>query len=82
MKKHLPALIPLTLLFILGQKANAQSSNPKKDIFPQGTVFFENIPYANDTLKKHLLDIYLPPVKKSKLSFNYMGTWRCLDAER
>jgi acetyl esterase/lipase len=28
--------------------------------FPKGTVFHQNIPYAKDTLKKHLLDIYLP----------------------
>ena len=28
--------------------------------FPKGTVFHHNIPYAKDTLKKHLLDIYLP----------------------
>ncbi len=82
MKKHLPALIPLTLLFILGQKANAQSSNPKKDIFPQGTVFFENIPYANDTLKKHLLDIYLPPVKKASyplIIWVHGGAWMLND---
>jgi acetyl esterase/lipase len=29
--------------------------------FPKETVFHQNISYANDTLKKHLLDIYLPP---------------------
>lgn len=34
------------------------------DIFPKGTLVEGNIPYAGDTLKKHLLDIYLPPVKK------------------
>jgi len=34
------------------------------EIFPKGTLMEENIPYANDTLKKHQLDIYLPPVKK------------------
>jgi acetyl esterase/lipase len=39
-------------------------AQPKTDIFPKGTVMYENIAYANDTLKKHLLDIYLPPVKK------------------
>ncbi len=42
----------------------AQSPKPKTDIFPAGTTVYENISYANDTLKKHLLDIYLPPVKK------------------
>ena len=31
-----------------------------KSIFPTGTQFLQNIPYANDTLKKHQLDIYLP----------------------
>ncbi len=35
-----------------------------KNYFPSGTIVDENIPYANDTLKKHLLDIYFPPVKK------------------
>jgi acetyl esterase/lipase len=31
-----------------------------KSTFPKGTIFHQNIAYANDTLKKHLLDIYLP----------------------
>jgi acetyl esterase/lipase len=31
-----------------------------KSIFPPGTVTYANIPYAGDTLQKHLLDIYLP----------------------
>jgi acetyl esterase/lipase len=31
-----------------------------KTIFPKETVFHQNIPYAGDTLKKHLLDLYLP----------------------
>ena len=30
------------------------------DIFQQRTQFIKNIPYAKDTIKKHLLDIYLP----------------------
>lgn len=38
-----------------------------KKLFPEGTVFHQNIPYAGDTLKKHLLDIYLPPNAKSKV---------------
>jgi len=54
----------LTILVSLFHNANAQSTTTKTDIFPKGTVLYENIPYANDTLKKHLLDIYLPPVKK------------------
>ncbi len=43
---------------------SAQTINPIKDIFPNGTVEYGNIPYAKDTLRKHLLDIYLPPTGK------------------
>lgn len=38
---------------------HAQSSSVK-GIFPEGTFIQSDIPYANDTLSKHLLDIYLP----------------------
>src|SRR3954470_1215452 len=31
------------------------------ETFPKGTVFHHNIAYAGDTIKKHQLDIYLPP---------------------
>ncbi len=54
-------LFAALICIIVSAKVWAQS---KTDIFPKGTVLYENIPYANDTLKKHLLDIYLPPVKK------------------
>src|SRR6202000_2533033 len=55
----------LVLVFSLfAGVANAQSNAKGRDIFPKGTLFYENIPYANDTLKKHLLDVYIPPVKK------------------
>ncbi|MEP7252223.1 MAG: alpha/beta hydrolase [Ginsengibacter sp.] len=53
-------IISFALLFCALQQCGAQSS-PVQNIFPQGTVTYANIPYANDTLKKHLLDIYLPP---------------------
>ncbi|MDB5026297.1 MAG: Acetyl esterase/lipase [Mucilaginibacter sp.] len=60
----------------------AQSTNPQKDIFPQGTVMYENIPYADDTLKKHLLDIYLPPTGKSSypvVIWIHGGAWMMND---
>jgi len=38
----------------------AQLPSSLKDFFPPGTEVHENIPYAGDTLKKHLLDVYLP----------------------
>ncbi len=39
---------------------NAQVPDRVKAWFPSNTTYHHNIPYANDTLKKHLLDIYLP----------------------
>ncbi|HEY4327129.1 MAG TPA: alpha/beta hydrolase [Mucilaginibacter sp.] len=68
----------LVIFFFSVFLTNAQSTNPKKDIFPAATVFKENIPYADDTLKKHLLDIYLPPVKKSSyplIVWIHGGAW-------
>lgn len=52
--------------------------NPVISIFPQGTVLHSNIPYNNDTLQKHLLDIYLPANAKGKLPlviFVHGGGW-------
>src|SRR5215217_406348 len=45
---------------------------------PKGTVVHGNIPYNNDTLKKHLLDIYVPAGAKGKvplLVFIHGGGW-------
>ena len=45
---------------------------------PKGTIIHGNIPYNNDTLKKHLLDIYLPADTKGKLPlvvFIHGGGW-------
>lgn len=36
---------------------------------PQGTIVHGNIPYNNDTLKKHLLDIYIPANAKGNVPF-------------
>lgn len=64
MKKNIPGICTLLLFFCFSVKIQAQSQTPFKDIFPQGTTLEANIPYANDTLGKHRLDIYLPPVKQ------------------
>jgi acetyl esterase/lipase len=48
------------------------------NIFPQGTVLHGNLHYNNDTLSKHLLDIYLPASSKGKLPlviFIHGGGW-------
>lgn len=54
------------LLFIVATACDAQS-NPVISAFPAGTILQGNIPYNNDTLQKHLLDIYFPPNAKGKL---------------
>lgn len=59
----------------------AQTS-PVKNLFPEGTVFHQNLPYANDTLQKHLLDIYLPPNPKKNLPlivWIHGGAWMLND---
>ncbi len=45
---------------------------------PPGTIIHGNIPYNNDTLKQHLLDIYLPAGTKKKVPlvvFIHGGGW-------
>jgi acetyl esterase/lipase len=67
------------VFFALGSRAQ---QNPVKDIFPQGTVFHENIPYAGDTLKKHQLDIYLPAHAKAGMPlvvWVHGGAWMLND---
>jgi acetyl esterase/lipase len=53
--------IQLFLLLIIAGIQGIAQTNPVISIFPEGTVLHGNIPYNNDTLEKHLLDIYLPP---------------------
>jgi acetyl esterase/lipase len=53
--KGLFAALLFGVLTVRGQMA------PKvKTIFPEGTMVHGNLSYAGDTLKRHLLDIYLP----------------------
>lgn len=42
-------------------------TNRVMNLFPEGTTLHGNISYQNDTLKKHLLDIYLPPNASGKV---------------
>jgi acetyl esterase/lipase len=53
-------------------------TNPVIEAFPKGTTLHGNIAYNNDTLTKHLLDIYLPPNPKGKVPlviFVHGGGW-------
>lgn len=75
-------LLFLIVLSALVTKVSAQQTNRVYDIFPKGTVLYGNIPYANDTLKKHLLDIYLPPTGKSSypvVIWIHGGAWMLND---
>ena len=47
--------------------AQPLSPGQVQDRLPKGTVIYGNIPYNNDTLKKHLLDIYVPANAKGKV---------------
>lgn len=53
--------------FLLQFQVFSQSENRLIKDMPVGTILHGNIPYNNDTLKKHLLDIYLPANTKGKL---------------
>jgi acetyl esterase/lipase len=80
MKKS--TLITFCCLAFLSLKTTAQSVNPVKHLFPDGTITYENVPYAADTLKKHLLDIYLPPTEKSSypvVIWVHGGAWMSND---
>ena len=56
---NIPTKSILIVVILFSFKVYAQPERIKS-IFPEGTQYLQNIPYANDTLKKHLLDIYLP----------------------
>ncbi len=61
MKIKTTVLSALAFFVCLFQTVTAQISPHVQHIFPEGTITYGNIPYAGDTVLKHLLDIYLPP---------------------
>ncbi|WP_082632381.1 alpha/beta hydrolase [Algoriphagus resistens] len=69
----------LGFLFIcFGSTQCYSQSNRVINLFPEGTVLHSNIPYQNDTLEKHLLDIYLPANVSGKVPlvvFIHGGGW-------
>lgn len=70
--------IHLFFLFLIVATAGFTQTNPVIDAFPQGTILHGNVSYNNDTLPKHLLDIYLPANAKGKLPlviFIHGGGW-------
>lgn len=70
--------IPFFFLFFIVVTHSFSQTNPVISAFPQGTILHGNVPYNNDTLPKHLLDIYLPPNAKGKVPlviFVHGGGW-------
>lgn len=68
----------IVILFLTAAIRVFAQTNPVIDAFPQGTILHGNIPYNNDDLPKHLLDIYLPANTKGKLPlviFIHGGGW-------
>nr|WP_314895697.1 alpha/beta hydrolase [uncultured Flavobacterium sp.] len=61
--------ILLCICFFKTNFVFSQTENPVLKLFPQGTELIGNVPFNGDTLKKHLLDIYLPANTKSKIPF-------------
>lgn len=60
--KRQTLLASISLIAFLFLTADVQGQVPDRvrAWFPEGTAVHQNIPYGDDTLKKHLLDIYLP----------------------
>src|SRR6188508_3487816 len=60
-------MLIMSMVFHTVTIAQPPSSSQVQARLPKGTILHGNIPYNNDTLKKHLLDIYLPANAKGKL---------------
>lgn len=73
MKKSLQLIVCLLIAF-----TGFSQTNRVYDLFPKGTVLHGNVPYNNDTISKHLLDIYIPAGAKGKIPlviFVHGGGW-------
>jgi acetyl esterase/lipase len=57
----------LFLLHFAVSGISQTKQNTVMHLFPEGTRLHGNIPYLDDTLSKHLLDIYLPPTAKGRV---------------
>lgn len=74
MKKVLTQFLFLSLTAVCG----FSQPNPVLGFLPQGTILQGNLKYNNDTLQKHLLDIYLPANATGKIPvviFIHGGGW-------
>ncbi|CAN5243410.1 alpha/beta hydrolase [soil metagenome] len=65
MKKFLVLIIAIVVHSVA--TAQMPTASLIESRLPKGTIVHGNIPYNNDTLKKHLLDIYVPADAKGKV---------------
>jgi acetyl esterase/lipase len=71
-------LLIITSVLTSVSLAQSPAASRVQERLPKGTVIHGNVPYHNDTLKKHLLDIYLPANTTGKvpvLVFIHGGGW-------
>src|SRR5215210_8856350 len=65
MRVFLSIIVSMVIRTItIGQLPSASQIEAR---LPKGTIIHGNIPYTNDTLKKHLLDIYVHAGAKGKV---------------
>lgn len=78
LKLFILRLSSVALVLIAPASMFAQLATKVQHIFPPNTVVFNNVRYADDTLKGHLLDVYLPEKAKSNtplLVWMHGGAW-------
>ena len=78
------AILMLTVIYLSFVQTSYAQQVPEhiKPIFPDGTVTYTNVPYAGDTLKKHLLDVYVPANVKTNaplIVWVHGGAWMLND---
>lgn len=76
------SLVLLLSLVFIANLGFGQATNRVISFFPPDTKLYGNIPYANDTLKKHLLDIYIPANAKADIPlvvWVHGGAWMLND---
>jgi len=79
---HLLSKSFILFLILSSQIAFSQATNRMLPSFPKNTKLYGNIPYANDTLKKHQLDIYIPANAKGNIPlviWVHGGAWMLND---
>jgi acetyl esterase/lipase len=77
-RPYMKKFIIQSFLLLLSVTIGFSQTNPVIDAFPKSTILQGNLRYSNDTIQKHLLDIYLPANAKGKVPlviFVHGGGW-------